>query len=148
MQNLFKKLLYIFKKKKSPGVTYDFIFRYTEDILSINNNNFHPYVISIYPYKLHINGFFHVCFIFDIFFNRDITRKDKLYTKHYDKRDDFKLPHRQFPIFIYAAINLHVLHQINFLVEECYLVVNKLLLQVSGKFYGRYNNLVCPQICH
>jgi hypothetical protein len=42
-----QKLLH--EKKKSLAVAFNSTFRYIDDVLSINNNNFHSYVDSIYP---------------------------------------------------------------------------------------------------
>ena len=47
-----QKLLH--EKKKSLAVAFNSTFRYIDDILSINNNQFHSYVDSIYPNELEI----------------------------------------------------------------------------------------------
>jgi hypothetical protein len=47
-----QKLLH--EKKKSLAVSFNSTFRYIDDVLSINNNQFHSYVDSIYPSELEI----------------------------------------------------------------------------------------------
>ena len=42
------------EKKKYLAVAFNSTFRYIDDVLSINNNQFHSYVDSIYPNKLEI----------------------------------------------------------------------------------------------
>jgi hypothetical protein len=37
------------EKKKFLAVAFNSTFRYIDDVLSINNNPFHTYVVSIYP---------------------------------------------------------------------------------------------------
>jgi hypothetical protein len=47
-----QKLLH--EKKKYLDVAFNSTFRYIDDVLSINNNQFHSYVDSIYPSELEI----------------------------------------------------------------------------------------------
>ena len=42
------------QKKKKLAVSFNLTFRYIDDILSINNDNFHTYVNTIYPNELEI----------------------------------------------------------------------------------------------
>jgi hypothetical protein len=42
------------EKNKAPAVAFNSTFRYIDDVLSINNDQFHSYVDSIYPSKLEI----------------------------------------------------------------------------------------------
>ena len=58
-----QKLLY--QKKKKLAVSFNLIFRYIDDVLSINNENFHTYVNAIYPNKLEQthNRIKHECFL-------------------------------------------------------------------------------------
>ena len=42
------------EKKKSLAVAFNSTFRYIDDVLSINNNDFHSYVDSVYPNELEI----------------------------------------------------------------------------------------------
>jgi hypothetical protein len=47
-----QKLLH--EKKKYLAVAFNSTFRYIADVLSINNNQFHSYVDSIYPHEVEI----------------------------------------------------------------------------------------------
>jgi hypothetical protein len=47
-----RKLLH--EKNKPLAVTFNSTFRYIDDVLSINNDQFHSYVDSIYPSQLEI----------------------------------------------------------------------------------------------
>ena len=51
-QNLFRNCYGIITKKLA--VTFNHTFRYIDDVLSINNHNFHHYVHLIYPGELAI----------------------------------------------------------------------------------------------
>ena len=42
------------QKKKKLAVSFNLTFRYIDDVLSINNDNFHTYVNTIYPNELEI----------------------------------------------------------------------------------------------
>ena len=91
---------------KKLALSFNHTFRYIDDILFINNYNFHNYVHLIYPDELHI---------------KDITESDKsgsyldillnidssgrLTTSLYDKRDDFYFAIVNFP-FLYSNIPL------------------------------------------
>jgi hypothetical protein len=86
------------KKKKKLAVSFSHTFRYIDDVLSINNHNFHNYVQLIYRDELEI---------------KDTTESDKsasyldillyidfngrLTTSLYDKRDDFDFAMVNFP---------------------------------------------------
>ena len=77
-------------KKKSFVVTFNSTFRYIDDVLSINNSNFHSYVDSIYPGELEIKdtteSVSSVSYL-DVLLEKDLN--GILTTKLYDKRDDF-----------------------------------------------------------
>jgi hypothetical protein len=47
-----QKLLY--EKNKSLAVNFNSTLRYTDDVLSINNEHFHSFVYPIYPSELEI----------------------------------------------------------------------------------------------
>jgi hypothetical protein len=73
-------------------VSFNHTFRYIDDVLSINNNNFHNYVHLIYPDELEIKyttesdksaSYLHV----DILLNIDTN--GRLTTSLYDSSDDF-----------------------------------------------------------
>ena len=84
MQNLLRD------KKKTLAVAFNSTFRYIDDVLSINNGNFHSYVDTIYPGGLEIKDTTEsdtsVSYL-DILFEKDTN--GNLTTKLYDKRDDF-----------------------------------------------------------
>ena len=79
-------------------MAFNSTFRYIDDVLSINNNDFHSYVDSIYPNKLEIEDtteFTMSASYLDILLNIDI--KGKLTTQLYDKQDDFSFSIVNFP---------------------------------------------------
>jgi hypothetical protein len=56
--------------------TFNFTFRYIDNVLSLNNSRFGDFVERIYPIELEIKD----------------TTEGRLRTKPYDKRDDFNFP--------------------------------------------------------
>lgn len=89
--------LYSFKAKFVPNILYEknrkknLIFRYIDDVLSVNNKNLHLYVDFKYPSDLKIEKLQSStsASYLDILFN--IVIKDKLTAQLYDKRSDFYL---------------------------------------------------------
>ena len=83
MQNL------MYEKKKILAVAFNSTFRYIDDVLSINNGNFHSYVDTIYLGELEIKissaSDTSVLYL-DIFPEKDVN--GNLTFKLYDKRDD------------------------------------------------------------
>jgi hypothetical protein len=76
-------------------------FRYTEDVLSINNNQLHSYVDSIYPNELEIKDtteWSTSASYLDVHVLLKLDTNDKITTQLYDKQDDFKFLHRQLPL--------------------------------------------------
>ena len=72
-------------------------FRYLDDILALNNDDFNKYYEEIYPKELTLNkanSDNHHCPFLDINFH---ICNDKLNTKIYDKRDDFSFPIVNYP---------------------------------------------------
>jgi hypothetical protein len=73
-------------------------FRYIDDVLSINNDQFHSYVDSIYPSELEIKDTTEsstsVSYL-DVLLNIDAD--GQLTTQLYDKRDDFSFAFVNFP---------------------------------------------------
>jgi hypothetical protein len=59
-----------YMRKKSLIVAFNSTFRYIDDVLSINNNQFHSYVYSIYPNELEIKDTteLKICFVFEFFY--------------------------------------------------------------------------------
>ena len=145
-------------------MAFDSTFRYIDDVLSINNNDFHSYVDSIYPGELEIKDiteFSMSASYLDIFLNIDIDINGKLTTQLYDKRDDFSFSTVNFPylcsnipsspaygVYVSQLITCSAYDQF---LNRGKLLTDKLLLQgfqqsrlkvAFRKFYGRYNNLV------
>jgi hypothetical protein len=152
---------------KKLTVSFNHTFRYIDDVLSINNHNFHNYGHLIYPDELEI---------------KDITESDNsasyldilltidssggLTTSLYDKRDDFDFAIVNFPFLcsnmpLSPAYGVYISRLIRY-ARGCFmhedfskrgkLITKKLKLQGYNesrlklsfhKFYGRYNNLVC-----
>ena len=142
-------------------------FNLIDDVLSINNHNFHNYVHLIYPYELEIKDTTDIerCASYlDILLN--IDSNVRLTTTLYDKRDEVDFAIVNFP-FLYSnvplspAYGVHVSQLIRYTrVSNVYddflkrgqLLTKKMMLQGYNeyrlkssfrKFYGRYNDLVC-----
>ena len=141
--------------------------RYTDNVLSINDKDFHPYVDSIYwhPSELEIKGTTESSMsasYLDILLNIDIN--GKLTTQLYDKRDDFSFSIVNFPYLCSnipssPAYGVYVSQLIRYaracsaydqFLNRDRLLTDKLLLQgfqqsrlkaAFRKFYGRYNNM-------
>jgi hypothetical protein len=69
------------KNEKNLVRSFNFTFRYIDDVLSLNNSRFGDFVERIYPIELEIKD----------------TTEGRLRTKPYDKRDDFNFPILNFP---------------------------------------------------
>jgi hypothetical protein len=94
-----RKLLH--EKKKSLAVAFNSTFRYIDDVLSINNNQFHTYVDSIYPNGLEIKDTTECstsASYLDILSKLDTN--GKLMTQLYDKRGGFNFSIVNIPFFI------------------------------------------------
>jgi hypothetical protein len=79
-----------------------------EDVLSINNHNFHNYVHLIYPDELEIKGTIESnisALYMDILINIDSGGRMTTTSKYYGKRDDFNFAIVNFP-FLYNNIPL------------------------------------------
>jgi hypothetical protein len=89
---------FLHEKKKSLAVAFNSTFRYIDDGLSINNNQFHSYVDSIYPHELEIKdtteSFIYSSYL-DVLLKLDTN--GKIRTQFYDKRDDFNFSIVNFP---------------------------------------------------
>jgi hypothetical protein len=75
---------------KKLAVSFNHTFRYIDDVLSINNHNFHNYVHLTYPDELQIKDITESdksASYLDILLN--IDSNGRLTTTLYDKRDDF-----------------------------------------------------------
>ena len=82
IQGLFKK-----NEKKLPR-SFNFTFRYIDDVLSLNNSKLGDFVDRIYPTELEIKyrtDTARSASYMDLYL--EIDNGDRLRTKHYDKRD-------------------------------------------------------------
>ena len=155
------------EKKKSLAVAFNLTFRYIDDVLSINNNQFHSYVDLIYPSELEIKDTTESstsASYLDILIKIDAD--GKLTTQLYDKRDDFTFFIVNFPylcsnIPLSPAYGVYISQLIRYaracspydqFLSRGKLLTDKLMLQgfmpsrlksAFRKFYGRYNDLVC-----
>jgi hypothetical protein len=150
-------------------VAFESTFRYINDVLSINNNQFHTYIYvdSIYPN--YWKRVLHICFVFKNTTNilLKLDTKGILKTQFYHKRDDFSFSNVNCPylcsnISISPAYGVYVSQLIRCAIacstyDQCILIRGSLLtkkLMSQGflqfrsqtafrKLYGRYNDLVC-----
>jgi hypothetical protein len=87
-------------------VAFNSTFRYIDDVLSINNDQFHSYVDSIYPSELDIKytteSFTSASYLV-VLLNIDIG--GNLTTQLYDKGDDFNFAIFSFP---YTCSNIPI----------------------------------------
>jgi hypothetical protein len=86
------------QKKKKLTMSFNHTFEYIDDVLSINNNNFHNYVYLIYPDELEIKDAIEsdkYALYLDILLT--IDSNGRLTTTLYDKRDDFDFAIDNFP---------------------------------------------------
>ena len=86
------------KNEKKLARSFNFTFRYLDDVLSLNNSKFVDFVDRIYPIELEIKdttdtdrsaSFLNL--------HLEIDSEGRLRTKPYDKRDDFNFPIVNFP---------------------------------------------------
>jgi hypothetical protein len=92
--NLFKSC----ENKTSLAVALNLILRYIDDVLSINNNQFHSYIDSIYPNELEIKDTTECSTstsYLDVLLKLDTNRK--ISTQLYDKRNYFNFSTVNFP---------------------------------------------------
>ena len=92
IQGLLKK-----NEKKLPQ-SFNFTFRYIDDVRSLNNSRFGDFVDRIYPIELEINDTTYTdrsASYLDL--HLEINSEDRLRTRRYDKRDDFNFPIVNFP---------------------------------------------------
>jgi hypothetical protein len=86
------------KNKKKLARSFNFTFRYIDDVLSLNNSKFGDFVDRIYPIELEIKDTtdtYRSASYFDLHLETDSA--GRLGTKLYDKRDDFNFPIVTFP---------------------------------------------------
>ena len=86
------------KNEKKLARSFNFTFRYIDDVLSLNNSRFGDFVDHIYPIELEIKDTTDIdmsASYLDIHLEIDSERW--LRTKLYDKRDDYNFPIVNFP---------------------------------------------------
>ena len=87
------------KHEKKLARTFNFTFRYIDDVLSLNNSRFGDFVYRIYPIELEIKDTTDTdrsASYLDLHF--EIDSEGRLRTKLYDKRDDFNFSIVNFPL--------------------------------------------------
>ena len=81
------------KNEKKLARTFNFTFRYIDDVLSLSNSRFGGFVDRIYPIDLEIKDITDTdisAAYLDL--HHEIDSESRLRTKIYDKRDDLNLP--------------------------------------------------------
>ena len=154
------------KNEQKLARSFNFTFRYIDDVLSLNNSRFGDFVDRIYPIELQIKYTTYIdrsASYLDLYLK--IDSEGRLRTKLYDKRDDFNFPIVNFPficsnipaspaygVYISQLIRYSITcgsYQ-DFLVRGL-LLTRKLLNQgfilvklksSLRKFYGRHHDLV------
>jgi hypothetical protein len=86
-------------KQKKLARSFNFAFRYVNDLLSLNK--FGDFVDRIYPIEFEIKDTTDTASYLDLHF--EIDNEDRLKTKFYDIRDDFNFTSVNFP-FIWSNI--------------------------------------------
>ena len=89
---------------KKLATSFNFTFRYIDDVLSLNNTKFGDYVERIYPIELEIKDTIDTgksALYLDL--HLEIDNEGWLKRKLYDKRDDFRLP---FVNFLFLCSNI------------------------------------------
>ena len=154
------------RDKNRKQSSFNFTFRYIDDVLSLNNKTFHEYLDFIYPEELQIKDTTDANnFATYLDLHLEFDNKQQLFTKLYDKRDDFNFAIVNFPyissnipeapaygVFVsqlirYARANTFY-HDF---VHRCRQLVTRLVLQgytsaklisTFGKFYGHHRDLL------
>jgi hypothetical protein len=86
------------KTEEKLARSFNFTFRYIDDVLSLNNSRFGEFIDRIYPIELEIKDTTDTdrsASYLDLHLEIDSERR--LRTKLYDKRDDFNFPIVNFP---------------------------------------------------
>ena len=81
------------KNQKKLTRSFNFTFRYIDDVLPLNNSRFGDFVDRIYPTELEIKDTTYTdrsASYLDL--HLEIDSEGRLRTKLYDKRDDFNFP--------------------------------------------------------
>lgn len=154
------------QNQKKLARSFNFTYRFIDDVLSLGNPNFGDYLHLIYPDELEIKDTTESdrsASYLDLLL--EIDKKGNLCTKLYDKRDDFDFPIVNFPylssniptspsygVFISQLIRYaRACSTYKDFVSRSLLLTSKLLKQgyqqprlkaTLKKCYGRYHNLV------
>ena len=81
------------KNEKKLALSFNFTFRYIDDVLLLNNSRLGDFVDRIYPIELEIKDTTDTdrsASYLDL--HLEIDNEGRLRTKLYDKRDDFNFP--------------------------------------------------------
>jgi len=153
---------------KTVAKSFNYTFRYIDDVLSLNNQHFANYLHLIYPPELEIKDTTdspNSASYLDLFLEYDTH--NQLTTRLYDKRDDFNFPIVNFPFLCSnipspPAYGVYISQLIRYsracskyqdFLHRSVLLTKKLLSQgfvatklKSGlrKFFGRHHSLTLP----
>jgi hypothetical protein len=95
--------------EKKLARSFNFTFRYTDDVLSLNNSRFGEFVYRIYPIEIEIKDTTDTDrFASYLDLHLEIDSEGRLRTILYDKRDNFNFPIVNF--HLYVAIFQQHLH--------------------------------------
>ena len=159
MQGLLKR------GQKKLAQSFNYTYRYIDDVLSLNNSTFSDHLHSVYPDELDIKDTTessHSASYLDLLLEIDNT---KLCTRLYDKRDDFNFTIVNFPFLesnipASPAYGVYVSQLIRYaracstytdFLSRALLLTSKLLKQgylqprlmaTCKKFYGRHHSLI------
>ena len=89
------------KSEKKLARSFNFTFRYIDDVFSINNSRFGDFVDRIYPIELEIKNTTYTdrsASYLDL--HLEIDSEGWLRTILYDKRDDFNFPIVHVPLYV------------------------------------------------
>jgi hypothetical protein len=110
------------KNEKKLARSFNFTFRYIDDVLTLNNSRFGDFVDRIYPIELEIKDTTEIDRSASYLnLHLEIDSEGRLRTKLYDKRDDFNFPIVNIPficsnipvapaygVYIYLSIYLSI----------------------------------------
>ena len=147
----------LMKNKKKLALSFNFTFRYIDDVLSLNNSKFGDFVDRIYPIELEINDTTYTdrsASYLDL--HLEIDSQERLRTKLYDKNDDFNSPIVNFPficsnMLAAPAYGVYIFQFIRYsracgsyqdFIDRGLILTRKLLSQGFLFVYSRHHDLV------
>ena len=96
------------KNEKKLAQSFNFTFRYIDDVLSLNNSRFGDFVDRIYPIELEIKDTTDTDrFASYLDLHLEIDNEGLLRTKLYDTRNDFNFPIVNFHLYV-ATFQQHL----------------------------------------